>query len=120
MRVFGPLDTVWIVVGSTRGASHLTYWQTNFGSRDTPNLAIKGPLTTKIWPKIAAGFVAKSEGRKHLDQTGVKLDPTYQTQNYDLGTPNFGRERPKNAHENGQQAHLGAIFRKIWASFRSH
>ena len=55
--------------------------------------------------------VGSSHGTSH---------PTYQNQIYDLGTPNFGRERPKNAHENGQQAHLGAIFRKIWASFRSH
>ena len=46
--------------------------------------------------------------------------PTYQNQIYDLGTPKFGRERPKNGHENGQQAHLEAIFRKIRALFRPH
>jgi len=120
------LDAVWIVVGATPGASQLTYWN-QFWEYGLPSFSPKGTHNNQNLAQNNCRLGCLVWGCKALRSDWIEVGsshgtshPTYQNQIYDLGTPNFGRERPKNAHENGQQAHLGAIFRKIWASFRSH
>jgi len=120
------LDPVWILVGSTHGASQLTYWN-QFWEYGLPSFSPKGTHNNQNLAQNNCRLGCLVWGCKALRSDWIEVGsshgtshPTYQNQIYDLGTPNFGRERPKNAHENGQQAHLGAIFRKIWASFRSH